>query len=242
MRPVPDIAVDFIAQHEGLRLVAYQDSVGVWTIGYGHTHGVKDGDRITPTQAKAFLKADLETSASRIFARIGEVVGELTYHQYSALLSFVFNVGADPKWTIWKRLRARQFEQVPGELIKFVNAGGRKLRGLVNRRADEIKLWSTDEPGSLPSAPPSSETRVAVTPPTSSDPVPPQKSPAIITGAVTVVSTVPVAAKAVMDAVEPYKEASPWIGQVIALVATIAAGAAIALLVLNWLKKREARR
>lgn len=45
-------------------------------------------------------------------------------------------------------VRARQFDQVPGELIKFVNAGGKKLQGLVNRRTDEIRVWSTDEPGS----------------------------------------------------------------------------------------------
>ncbi len=53
MRAIPDIAVEFVAKWEVLRLKAYQDSAGVWTIGYGHIAGVKQGDTCTPTQAKA---------------------------------------------------------------------------------------------------------------------------------------------------------------------------------------------
>ena len=241
MRPIPDIAVDFIAAHEGCKLSAYKDSVGVLTIGYGHTAGVKVGDKITDTQARAFLKTDLLTAAGRIGDRIGDVVNDLTEHQWAALLSFVFNLGADPKWTIWIRLKAKQFDQVPGELIKFVNAGGNKLQGLVNRRADEIKLWSTDEPGSLPTAPPSSETRIVTTPPTPADPVPAAKSPALITGAVGIATTVTVAANAVTNAVSPYRDAAPMIGQAIAILATLAAAAAVIVLALNWWQKRQAR-
>ncbi len=244
MRAIPDSAVSFIARHEGKRLVAYPDPATggePWTIGFGHTGGVKPGDKITLEQAKAFLKGDLKIAAGRIEARIGDVVNELTSNQYAALLSFVFNVGANPSWTIWKRLRARQFDQVPGELIKFVNANGRKLKGLVNRRAEEVKLWSTDEPGSTDRVVPSSITREIDTPPTAADPVPAHKSATLMTGALGVMATVPVAAKQVTDAVEPYQDASPWIGQVVALVATIAAAAAVVVLVLNWMAKRQAR-
>ena len=50
-------------------------------------------------------------------------------------MSFVFNLGAGAKWTIWKVLKARRFDEVPPQLMRFVNAGGRVVKGLVNRRA-----------------------------------------------------------------------------------------------------------
>lgn len=241
MRAIPDIAVDFIAQHEGVRLKAYQDSVGVWTIGYGSTTGVRAGLTITLDQAKLRLKTDLQQAAQRIEARIGDVVNDLTENQYAALLSLVFNVGASPGWTLWKRLKAKQFDQVPGEFIKFVNAGGQKVQGLVNRRTDEIKLWSTDEPGSVAVSMPSSDTRVMPTPPTPTDPTPPGKSATIIGGALAVCGTVPTAAKTVIDAVSPYQEFAPLVGKMIAVAGVAGAVAAVVVLVLNWLKKHQER-
>lgn len=245
MRPIPDLAVDFIARHEGKRLTAYQDQVGVWTIGYGHTGGVEPGSKITLAEARALLKADMSIAGARIARKIGPVVNELTEHQYAALLSFVFNLGSGnpkkPEWNIWRRLRARDFDGVPQEFAKFVNAGGRKLQGLVNRRAEETKLWSTDEPGSTTESLPSSVTREIATPPTVSDPVSPGKSATIITAVTGVAATVPVAVQQVTQAVEPYKDASPLVGQVIGILATLAAAAAVLVLVLAWLKKREDR-
>jgi lysozyme len=241
MRPVPKIAAAFVAAHEGLRLAAYQDPAGVWTIGYGHTGAVVAGHTITRLEAEALLDEDLAIAASRLAARIAAVVEALTEAQYSALLSFVFNVGADPGWTIWRRLRARQFDQVPLELMKFVNAGGRKVRGLVARRAEECKLWACEEPGSTAEVLPSSLTRATPTPPTPADPAPPQTSPAVLTGALGAAATVPVAAKAVTDAIEPYRAASPWVGQAVAVVATIAALAAVVALILTWVAKQRAR-
>lgn len=244
MRPIPQQAVDLVGRWEACVLQAYPDPATGGepiTIGYGHTGGVKLGQSISAATATSFLRADLRIAAGRIAARIGPVVDELTDNQYAALLSFVFNLGADPKWTLWKRLKARQFDQVLGELIKFVNADGRKLQGLVNRRTDEIRVWSTDEPGSHDAPVTSSATRAAVTPPTPADPVAPAKSATLITGALGVASTVPVAAKQVMDTVEPYRDASPILGQVVAILAAIAAGAAVVVLILTWLKKRESR-
>ncbi len=170
MRAIPDLAVDFVARHEGRRLGAYQDQGGVWTIGYGHTGGVKPGARITVAEARGLLKADLAVAGLRLACKLGVVADELTEPQYAALLSFVFNLGTgDParrEWTIWTRLRARRFDQVPLEMMKFVNAGGRKLQGLVNRRSEEVKLWSSDEPGSTTDVLSSGVTRVIPTPPT----------------------------------------------------------------------------
>jgi lysozyme len=247
MRPIPDQAIDLVARWEGCRLAAYPDvATGgePWTIGYGHTAGVRPGQRITQAQARNFLRADLQEAARRLQGVVAAPIldGELTDNQYAALLSFVFNCGAGPKWTIWKRLNARQFDPIPSELMKFVNADGRKMQGLVNRRADEARLWSTDEPGSTPENPPSHITRLMDTPPTPADPTPPSRSATLITGALGVTATVPVAAKSVTDAVEPYRQAAPIVGQIIAIVATVAAAAAVLTLVLTWLKKREARR
>lgn len=243
MRAIPEEAVDIVARWEGCKLTAYQDIVGVWTVGYGSTGThVKPGMKITNVKAKELLRDDLKIAARRLVGVIkAPVLAELTDNQYSALISFVFNLGANAKWTIWKRLNARQFDQVPGEIMKFTNAGGRRVQGLVNRRTDEVKLWSTDEPGTSDDHMPSSVTRLMETPPTPSDPISPGKSGTIITAALSAAGAVPVAAKQVSDTIAPYADQSPWIGQMVAVVATLAAAAAVLVLVLTWIKKREAR-
>jgi len=194
MRAVPERALEFLKGHEGLVLRVYDDARpravlrpgaepdGTFTAGYGHTGPeVHPGLTVTREQAEAWLRRDAEQAAARLAARIGGVVDELTEHQYAALISFVFNLGARPDWTIWKRLRARQFDQVPLEMMRFVNAGGKKLQGLVKRRAAEVALWSTAEPGSVDASPPSSATRTGDTPPTPADPVPAAKSGTVLT-------------------------------------------------------------
>jgi lysozyme len=187
MRTIPQEAVDFIKAKEQLRLTAYLDSGGVWTVGWGHTGlEVKRGFTLSQAGAEQALQLDLETARRRLYARVKpEVIDELTDHQYGALLSFVLNLGANPDWTIWKRLNAKRFDQVPIEMMRFVYdqdpATGkmRKVSGLVNRRADEVKFWSTDEPGSVRYDPPSSVTRLADTPAVATDPVPAKKSATI---------------------------------------------------------------
>jgi len=170
IRPIPDAAFSFVQAHEGCRLTAYLDSAGVPTVGYGHAGvAVHLGQTITQDQADDYLRQDLATAAQRLESAVGEAcVTELTANQYAALLSFVFNVGIDPKWRICQLLKAQKFDQIPAELMRFVNAGGKKLQGLVNRRADEVKLWSTDEPGSVPVDPSSAYSRTVDTPPTAS--------------------------------------------------------------------------
>ena len=246
MRPIPKQAVALVSRWEGFEPVAYLDIVGQPTIGYGTIKGVTKADvgkrKITKAQALALLTKDMEEGARDLQARIGDVVQDLTDNQYSALLSFVYNLGGkNNSWTIWKRLRARQYDQVPGELMKFVNAGGKKVKGLVNRRADEVKLWSTDEPGSTDEHVPSSVTRNTATPPTPADPISPGKSGTIITAALSACGAVPVAAQQVQSAVAPYADQSPLVGQMVAIIATIAAGAAIVVLALTYLQKRKMR-
>ncbi len=242
MRSIPDVAVTFVADWEKLRLKAYRDAVGVWTIGYGHTGPeVKAGLTITPETAQAWLREDLGVAAGRLAQRIGAIVDELTENQYAALLSFVFNLGCDPAWTIWKVLKARAFDQVPVQMMRFVYAGKKKLQGLVNRRAAEVALWSTGEPGSADEAPPSSVTRAVETPPAPMT-KPLAKSKSFIATGAAAATTATVAVKQVSDTVAPYASQSETVAKVVAVLATIAAVCAVAALVFQWLKHRSEKR
>src|SRR5690606_20072430 len=123
---------------------------------------VHAGQRVALSQARAWLAEDLKTAAARLRAVAApQVIEELSEAQYAALLSFVFNLGADPKWTIWKRLNARRFDAVPAEMMRFVHIGRTRVAGLVNRRAAEVALWVDGEG----TAPPSSYSREEATPP-----------------------------------------------------------------------------
>jgi GH24 family phage-related lysozyme (muramidase) len=157
MREPPDIAVAFLKNQEGLRLKSYADSAGVWTIGYGHTGPeVVRGMAISEPMAERLLKQDVVEAAAILADRISPgVLEELNEQQYAALLSFAFNVGADPKWRIWDVLERKAFDTVPAHLSQFrfardPNSGRqRELKGLVRRRADEAALWGAhklDEP------------------------------------------------------------------------------------------------
>lgn len=141
--PVNHACVDLVKEFEGCRLEAYQCPAGVWTIGYGHTHGVKYGDAITQSQAEAFLIEDL-TQASAAVSKL--VTVPLNENQHGALTSFVFNLGAGglAKSTLLKRLNSGDYEGVPEEMNRWVFAGTKKLPGLVRRRAHEGRLFTKD--------------------------------------------------------------------------------------------------
>lgn len=146
--------VALIQVEEGLRMDAYPDpGTGgePWTIGYGHTGGVKPRDRITHAQADAFLRADLQ----RVEACIGEKVrAAMTQAMYDALCSFVFNVGcgAFAKSTLLRKLNAGDFGGAAAEFGRWINAGGKPLPGLVRRRKHERDLFVSDGPPQEPTA------------------------------------------------------------------------------------------
>jgi lysozyme len=260
MRPIPiEILFKFLKAEEGLVLRAYDDQrpkkilqpgdklSGILTAGIGHTGSdVVIGMKVTAGQSKIWLERDLQQARERLYASIGSVVEELTEYQYAALLSFVFNLGTKKTWTIWKVVKARHFEQVPQELMKFVNAkiDGelQKMQGLVKRRAAEVVLWSTAEPGvsALPVS--SAVTRTVETPPTPGEAKPTATTAPVITTAIATVAAVPVAAAQINAAVAPWAEHSALVGQIVAGVATIAAVAAILGLVFSWIKARRIRR
>jgi GH24 family phage-related lysozyme (muramidase) len=259
-RQVPQAAIDLVNDQEETVLFVYDDAfypphecmpgdqiIGTLTAGTGHTGSdVSIGLKVTQEMNDAWLAADLLRAGTRIQVLIGTVVDALTLNQYAALLDFVFNLGADSGWTIWKRLKAKQFDQVPLELAKFVNIrkNGAMVKsiGLVNRRNAEIALWSKDEPGSDTTPIPSSVTRqVAATPPTAADPVPVTRSKGLIAGAIGSITAAPAIVTQVTQTISPWAEHSDYLQHAIGILAVVGAACATATLFFIWLDKRKAQ-
>ncbi|MGU3575630.1 lysozyme [Brucellaceae bacterium C25G] len=146
-RRINAAGLSLIQQWEGLKLTAYKDVAGIWTIGYGHTSTagapqVKQGMQITKTEASRILRSDL----AKFEKRVSDLVKvPLSDNQYAVLVSFDFNTGALHKSTLLKKLNKGDYNAVPAELAKWVNAGGKRVQGLVNRRAAEAGLWAKGE-------------------------------------------------------------------------------------------------
>lgn len=108
-----------IANREQFRSVAYQDSGGVWTVGYGETKGVKKGDRITPERALIRLGDSVDGYAKQIKACFGEV--PLYQHEFDAYVDLAYNVGAGAvcKSSIPRKLKAGQYEEACQTILSF---------------------------------------------------------------------------------------------------------------------------
>lgn len=136
--------LDLIKKFEGLRLKAYQDTVGKWTIGYGHTLNVSKGDEITEDTATSFLLTDLEYAETAVMEACRRKSGSpLSSNAFSALCSFVFNLGKGNfrKSTLLKLILEDNMEAAADEFQKWCNAGGKKLPGLMARRLAEKELF-----------------------------------------------------------------------------------------------------
>ena len=140
-RAINAAGLALIKAQEGLRLEAYPDDGGVWTIGYGHTKGVKPGDAISSAQAEMLLEADL-AAAERAVSDLVRVA--LTDNQFAALVDFVFNEGegAFAASTLLRKLNEGGHALVPACLKSWIFDKGRVVPGLVKRRAAEAALWS----------------------------------------------------------------------------------------------------
>lgn len=143
MRKIDQAGIDFIKEREGLRLTAYDDGGGVWTIGWGSTKGVKQGMKITRETAEKMLKDDLVVFEGGVDALVKV---PLTQNQFNVLVSFSFNVGmaAFRKSTLLKVLNQGHYDRVPNELSKWVKDNGKVVQGLVKRRALEAALFMSD--------------------------------------------------------------------------------------------------
>ncbi|EEN7391628.1 lysozyme [Salmonella enterica subsp. enterica serovar Telelkebir] len=130
----------FIRAREGVKLAAYQDGGGVWTIGYGHTRGVKQGQVINHEQADEFLDSDLRQVESCISER---VTVALNQNQFDALVSFVFNVGrqAFSDSTLLKKLNEGNYRAAADQFTRWVYDNDKFVQGLYNRRVAERDLF-----------------------------------------------------------------------------------------------------
>ena len=132
--------LDLIKQFEGCKLYAYRDSVGIPTVGYGHTKNVKMGMAITQKQAEAFLKEDL-VSVEKSINALGI---NFTQGEFDALCSWVFNLGIGNfnSSTMKKKILANAADmEITEQMIRWVNAGGKPLLGLKRRRSAEANMW-----------------------------------------------------------------------------------------------------
>lgn len=140
-RTISAAGIALIKRFEGCRLTAYKCSAGVWTIGYGHTSGVHSGQAITQAQADALLRQDLEKFERYVNSTAYvPITAQLNENQFAALVSFAFNCGQGNL----KRLCAdRNTAQIAAAMPQYCKAAGRKLPGLVQRRAAEVALFNT---------------------------------------------------------------------------------------------------
>ena len=134
--------IPIIKQFEGLKLEAYLCPAGIPTIGYGHTRGVKLGQKISAAQAEVFLDHDYEEAEDAVKRLITVPLND---NQLGALTSFVFNLGEGRLLgsTLRRKLNSGDYKGAAAEFDKWVYSGGEKLNGLVARRAAERKLFET---------------------------------------------------------------------------------------------------
>lgn len=128
---------NLIKKWEKLKLVAYLPTPDdVWTIGWGHTMGVKQGDKITKVQAQEFFIQDKQWAEDAVNQRVKV---PLTQEQFDALVSLVFNIGANAfsRSTLLKKLNRKDYQGAADQFNVWVKQKGKTLTGLVRRRAEE---------------------------------------------------------------------------------------------------------
>jgi lysozyme len=139
-------AIELIKKFEGCKLVAYQCSAKVWTIGFGSTYyengnKVQQGDTITQHRAESLLLITANKFASEVKKLVKSNLNE---KQMAALISFAFNlgIGALSKSTLLKLVNSNPSSpQIRNEFMKWINAGGKPLNGLIRRRKAEADLY-----------------------------------------------------------------------------------------------------
>lgn len=139
------VGIELISSFEDTKLQAYDDGVGVWTIGIGTTvypNGVKvkKGDKCTLEQAKEYFAHDLKRFESSV-NKLVEV--PLSQNQFDALVSLTYNIGsgAFAKSTLLRKLNAKDYQGAADQFLVWIRGGGKVLKGLVRRREAERALF-----------------------------------------------------------------------------------------------------
>lgn len=142
-RTISAIGLALVKRFEGLRLTAYQDCAGVWTIGYGHTGTNVQADlAITGSQAEELLMRDLHSAEVCVSQA---VQAELTQGQFDALVDFCFNLGPRRllSSTLLRYVNAGNMHGAATQFGMWVHAGGKVQPGLVARRRAEAELFAS---------------------------------------------------------------------------------------------------
>jgi lysozyme len=136
-------AVNLIAKWEGFEPEAYRDVVGIWTIGFGHTKDVKEGDKISYYDAIALLKKEVAYFARGVELNVKVPV---TQNMFDALTSFTYNLGIGnlKRSTLLRKLNREDYEGAAREFKRWNRAGGKVYRGLTSRRLEEEELFRKD--------------------------------------------------------------------------------------------------
>lgn len=139
---ISERGLNLIKRFEGLRLHAYRCPAGVWTIGYGHTRTAKPDARISPERAQELLHEDL----AQLELGVDDCAGLCTHSQFDAFVSFAYNLGLEAlrSSTLLKLHKLGQHKLAAAEFTRWVHANGRRLPGLVRRRAAEAQLYLGD--------------------------------------------------------------------------------------------------
>ena len=136
----PALAAGFISTFEGCRLSAYKCSAGVWTIGYGHTKGVSEGDTCTKRQAEDWLIDDIRETQTLLAHYVNVPVSE---GEFVSLVSLAFNVGVGAlmKSKLLRKLNSGDRDGAAEEFLDFDLANGKRVIGLTRRRKQEHDLF-----------------------------------------------------------------------------------------------------
>lgn len=135
------ILTDLLKKFEGCKLKAYKCPAGIWTIGYGSTRGVKEGDEITQAEADALLLEEAQEYLDEAL-RLSPRLRSATPGQQAAIASFVYNCGAGnyKKSTLKRNVDAGDFNEAKHSIKMWNKANGKVLKGLVTRRQAEADL------------------------------------------------------------------------------------------------------
>lgn len=136
----------FIKNQEGCKLKAYQDQVGLWTIGFGTTmypdgRKVKKGDTITQQQADMFLQAQVTTVYGWVVDNSVKV--KITQNMFDAMTSLAYNIGFGgfKSSTVLKKVNLKDFKGAADAFLSWVKGNGKVLPVLVQRRQKERALF-----------------------------------------------------------------------------------------------------
>ena len=132
--------LSLIKKFEGCELEAYKCAAGVWTIGYGSTKGVKEGDTITQDGADKLLAEEMQEYEGYINDMVSV---PLKQNEFDALVSWVFNLGPSnlKASTMLKVLNEGKYHEVPKQILRWNKVNGVPNEGLIKRRKSESLLF-----------------------------------------------------------------------------------------------------